>query len=453
MASLSETTDIASGRLPAADHDPSAARHPSSRARLYRLLWRWHFYAGLITAPVLLVAAITGGIYVFIEELQPVIYPELFRSTSASGSQRSLDELAAAVRRAHPDAQLNFAAEAKHPGLNATFAVKLPAGPRTVFVDPATGDVAGSYHEPDSFFGIVLGLHRRLLLGSVGRMVVELAASWGLVLLLTGTYLWWPQRLGRPRLPTQGVWYPRVRGSWLLILRDWHGVVGFYSLGTAAFVLFTGLFFTQVFGNGYKRATNLGGELPAAFAVSPKSEAPAGRSRVSLAAVLDAAEPHLPGHGARRVQLPSGPQDVFRVSRADGSSPTWRTTVFIDAYTARVVHTVGWDDAPPAHKVRMSAYPIHVGGIFGLTTKVAALLTCAALVLLVITGIWMWWRKRPRGTWGFPPSNAELAVPGWLIAAIYGLGMLLPAVGISLLLMMLGEASAAWWGRRRAVNR
>ncbi|MBA4018914.1 MAG: hypothetical protein C0483_17235 [Pirellula sp.] len=453
MASLFDTSDVASDRLPSIDREPSATRHPSSRARLYRLLWRWHFYAGLITAPVFLVAAITGGIYVFIEELQPRMYPELFCSSSTSGSHKSLDELAAAVKKAHPEAQLNSAAEAKHPGLNAVFAVKLPIGPRTVFVDPATGDVAGSYYEPDSFFGIVLGLHRRLLLGSVGRMVVELAASWGLVLLITGIYLWWPQRLGRPRLPTQGVWYPRVRGSWLLILRDWHSVVGFYALGTAAFILFTGLFFTQVFGNGYKRATNLGGELPAAFAFSPKSEAPAGRSRVSLAAVLDAAEPHLPGHGARRIQFPSGPQDVFRVFRASGSSPTWRTTVFVDAYTARVVHSNGWDDAPLAHKVRMSAYPIHVGSIFGMTTKVLALLTCAALVLLAITGVWMWWHKRPQGTWGFPPSNTELAVPGRLIAVICGLGIFLPAVGGSLLLILLGESIASWWGGRRAINR
>ena len=406
----------------------------------------------MITAPVLLIAAITGGIYVFIEELQPVIYPELFRSSNAGGSQRSLEELAAAVRRAHPDAQLNFAAEAKHPGLNATFAVKFPAGPRTVFVDPATGEIAGAYHEPDSFFGIVLGLHRRLLLGPVGRMVVELAASWGIVLLITGTYLWWPQRLGRPRLPTQGVWYPRIRGSWLLVLRDWHSVVGFYSLAAAAFILFTGLFFTQLFGNGYKRVTNLGGELPAAFTVSPKSEAPAGRARVSLTAALDAAEPYLPGHGARRIQFPSGPQDVFRVFRAAGSSPTWRTTVFVDAYTARVIHTSGWDDAPLAHKVRMSAYPIHVGSIFGMPTKVVALLTCAALLLLVVTGVWMWWRKRPHGTWGFPPSNAELSLPGWLIGVICGLGILLPAVGASIVIILLGEAVAGWRSRRRAAS-
>src|SRR5262245_59284494 len=45
--------------------------------RLYRVIWRWHFYAGLIALPVLLTAAVTGGLYVFREELERVIYPRL----------------------------------------------------------------------------------------------------------------------------------------------------------------------------------------------------------------------------------------------------------------------------------------------------------------------------------------------------------------------------------------
>lgn len=450
---ISETIDSAEKDATAAPTSPAPystkAPHPSSRARLYRLLWRWHFYAGLIAAPILLVAAVTGGIYVFIEELQPWMYPSLFYSADARGPQKSLDEMAAAVRSAHPDAQLLSATEPKQVGLNATFAVKLPSGTRTAFVDPSTGEVAGLFHEADSFFAIVLGIHRRLLAGSVGRMLVELAASWGLVLLLTGLYLWWPQRLGRPRLPTLGVWFPRVRGSWLLVLRDWHSVVGFYTLGTATFVLLTGLFFTQVFGNGYKRLSNFGGEQPAAFAVTPKSEAAAGRARIPLIAAMESAEAHLPGYGPKRVQMPTGPQDTYRVMRADWSNPTWKTTVFVDAYSSRVVHAHGWDDAPLAHQVRLSVYPIHVGNIFGMPTKILALLTCLAIVLLCITGVWMWWRKRPRRTWGLPPSNHELLVPGWLIAAICVLGVVLPAVGGSILLILAGEWLLARIARRR----
>jgi len=423
------------------------------------LLWRWHFYAGLITAPVLIIASITGALYVFIHELQPVMYPELFVSTAADAAHDSplrsqagiLDDAVAAAAKAYPQAKVFSAAEPREPGRNATVSLNLPEGFRTAFVDPADSKVKGLYDEPNSFFGIVLGLHRRLLAGSVGRMIVELTAAWGLILLLTGLYLWWPQRLGRPRLPVVGVWFPRFRGPFLPMLRDWHAVVGFYTLVTAGFVLFTGLFFTQVFGNAYKRLSNLGGETPpGAFSVKPVSEDPAGRTRIRVEKALEAAEAHLPGHGPRRVQLPGSPQETFRVTRIDWSNPTWKTTVFVDAYSGRVVHTTGWDDAPLLHQVRLSVYPIHTGEIFGLTTKILALLTCLALVLLAVTGVWMWWRKRPHDTWGLPPSNRELHVPLWLSATILILGVVLPAVGISIVVIVVGDLIIQRIARRRA---
>ncbi|KAB0545250.1 PepSY domain-containing protein, partial [Pseudomonas argentinensis] len=40
------------------------ATQPSpAAAASYRMLWRWHFYAGLFVAPFLVVLAITGTIY------------------------------------------------------------------------------------------------------------------------------------------------------------------------------------------------------------------------------------------------------------------------------------------------------------------------------------------------------------------------------------------------------
>ncbi|MBL9090642.1 MAG: PepSY domain-containing protein [Planctomycetaceae bacterium] len=439
--------ELRSGFGPARSARGLEPRHRSSRAHLYRLLWRWHFYAGLLTAPVLIIASLTGAIYVFIHELQPVIHPELFLSKVAENpydgplGRRAaiLDDAVAAAIEAYPQAKVVAAAEPREPGRNATVTLNLPEGFRTAFVDPVDFEVKGLYDEPNSFFGIVLALHRRLLAGSIGRMLVELTAAWGLILLLTGLYLWWPRRLGRPRSPVVGVWFPRFRGPFLPMLRDWHAVVGFYALVTAGFVLLTGLFFTQVFGNAYKRLSNHGGETPpGAFSVKPFSEAATGRPRIRCEKALEVAEAHLPGYGPRRVQFPGTPHETFRVTRIDWSNPTWKTTVFVDAYSSRVVHTTGWGDAPLAHQVRLSVYPIHTGEIFGLPTKILALLTCLALTLLAVTGIWMWWRKRPQNTWGLPPSNYERA-PIWLSAMIFGLGVVLPAVGFSILVIVVGD--------------
>jgi len=44
--------------------------------KLKRLFWAWHFWAGLVAGPVLLVMAITDGIYLFRSELENVWYSE-----------------------------------------------------------------------------------------------------------------------------------------------------------------------------------------------------------------------------------------------------------------------------------------------------------------------------------------------------------------------------------------
>lgn len=40
-------------------------RNADIKPRGYRAVWRWHFVAGIITAPFLIVLAVTGAIYLF----------------------------------------------------------------------------------------------------------------------------------------------------------------------------------------------------------------------------------------------------------------------------------------------------------------------------------------------------------------------------------------------------
>src|SRR5262245_20574654 len=46
----------------------------SSRSPLYRVVWRWHFIAGLLVLPFMLSLAITGALYLFKDELDHAIY-------------------------------------------------------------------------------------------------------------------------------------------------------------------------------------------------------------------------------------------------------------------------------------------------------------------------------------------------------------------------------------------
>lgn len=446
----------AARRQGAAHSDERPNENTSPSAKLYRLFWRWHFYAGMIVAPIILIASITGGLYVFIDELKPIMYPALFRAESAVGSGPMLShaELASAVAKQLPKtAKINAVTPTADDALNAQVEVD---GKPPALVDPRTGKIAGHYDQKNSFFGIVLRLHRQLLLDLPGRITVELAASWGVILLITGVYLWWPRKSGRAQSPGAGVWYPRFKAPLTVVLRDLHTVVGFYGVATAAIILVTGLFFTQFFGNAYKSIQNGLGGMPANFAKRPDSKITAAELQkkpqpISYDQALAVAEPLLPGVGPVRVEAPKDPKGSYRVARAGNSSPTLHKKIDVDQYSGAVLGTVGWNDLPAHQKVRISIYPIHVGSIYGTTTKVLALLTCLALALLAITGVWMWWRRRPRGTWGLPPSNAGIGVPVWLLGVIVVLGLVMPAVGMSLILILIGDFLVVrFLARRRA---
>jgi hypothetical protein len=43
---------------------------PAAKESLYRIIWRWHFYAGVLIAPVLPVVAVTGALYIFRQEIE-----------------------------------------------------------------------------------------------------------------------------------------------------------------------------------------------------------------------------------------------------------------------------------------------------------------------------------------------------------------------------------------------
>ena len=54
----------------------------------YARLWRWHFYAGLIIAPVLIIMSVTGGMYLLQPQIEAAV--ERVRARLAAGGDAAL---------------------------------------------------------------------------------------------------------------------------------------------------------------------------------------------------------------------------------------------------------------------------------------------------------------------------------------------------------------------------
>ncbi len=68
---------------------------------LYRRVWRWHFYAGLICLPFLAILALTGALYLFKEPIDSVVYAKYRLAPTTSALPLDAETLVAKAQAAH----------------------------------------------------------------------------------------------------------------------------------------------------------------------------------------------------------------------------------------------------------------------------------------------------------------------------------------------------------------
>ena len=171
-----------------------------SGSRLYPTIWRWHFYAGLFVLPFILVLSITGSIYLFKPQIDRW-EERAYRGFDTQGAVSADRQLAEAMA-ANPGTTFASYRLPEHPGDAAMVLLGQADGTRRqVYVAPQ-GEVLGNLDPEARISATVARIHGTLLLGKWGDWIVELVASWTIVMILTGLYLWWP----RPLRPAGTIW-------------------------------------------------------------------------------------------------------------------------------------------------------------------------------------------------------------------------------------------------------
>jgi len=170
----------------------------------YNLAWRWHFYAGLFVIPFMILLSITGIIYLFKPQLDTWMYADLMQ-VSVAEQRLSADQQLAIVREAYPQAVVSKYLPPAAQDRSAQFVINRDGQELNLFVDPYNDSVLGTQDALWNLQTVVRKLHGDLLIGTVGDRLIELAAGWGIVLVVSGLYLWWPRGSGGA-----GVLWPRL---------------------------------------------------------------------------------------------------------------------------------------------------------------------------------------------------------------------------------------------------
>ena len=317
----------------------------------------------------------------------------------------------AAARAAVPEmpriALMQVFADPKRATSIAMFGTKF----RYSYVDPYTGRYLGGI-EQGGFFDIVLKLHRQLFIGTTGRIVVELTTCWTIVLVATGVYLWWPRKWNQ----VWGVWLPRLRKKPYVVLRDLHTVTGLYVAIIAIVISLTGLIYTYVWGRPYQYAAR--SEPNDMFAQPMVSKSPPDAKELPIDRFIELGHEKMPGKSLT-VWFPRVPNGVYLVFGRGDYGPSVHEMLFIDRATGEILEDRYVSQAKPIYWLGTWNYPLHVGTILGMPSKILWLVTCVILMTSPVTGVWMWWERRPKGRLGLP-RRVDSRRPRWLIATIIG---------------------------------
>ncbi|QGJ70182.1 Hypothetical protein PBC10988_18760 [Planctomycetales bacterium 10988] len=433
---------------------PQKQRRVSSK-KLYRTLWRWHLYAGILVWPMLIWSSITGAIYIFVDEVEPLMHPDKM-VVEPREERISLQQQADAAQTTFPEAPLAFLHIPGRPDRSTKFALmSKEQGTLYVFVNPYSGEVLGSLIHNEMFFPIVRRLHRNFYADFWGRIIIELGTSWGIFMLLSGMFLWWPRSKSKG---ASGVWLPRWRGSGSQLLRDLHAITAMYLVPIILAILVTGLLYSQVWGKTFFYIAKSTDALPR---FSVESTVPDKNSEsLSLDQVAAVAKEQGLTEEEYQILLPFDfgkgeidPKKTFAL-RGHKSLVTEQQLLFIDQYSGKIVNQTDWQKMTMMSQYITLAYPVHVGSIFGMPTKILALIACLVIVLSCITGIIMWWRTRPQGGLKLPQRTDAEILPWWLIITLILLSIFLPVVGLSILILPLIDwliIKPIWYIKRRFV--
>ncbi|MEV8592598.1 PepSY domain-containing protein [Streptomyces sp. NPDC052012] len=431
------------------DEAPQPAATPPTRsnwATLRPLILRLHFYAGIVVAPFLLVAALTGLLYAASFQAEKIVYDH--ELTVPVGDRKlPVSEQVAAARKAHPEGTVS--AVRPSPEADATTRVMLSGVPGVepdhtlaVFVDPYTAKVRGALEQYGSTGALPLRtwideFHRDLHLGETGRLYSEFAASWLWVIAGGGVVLW----LSRRRA------LRKVRGtSGRRRTLGLHGSVGLWAAAGFVFLSATGLTWSTYAGaNIGELRTALGQETPTVSAAAGGEhgghEAAAGAAGdaahgVGLDKVLTAARAEGLGDPVEIVP-PADAESAYVVKQVQRGWPTKQDSVAVDPASGEVTDVLRFADYPVLAKLTRWGIDLHTGSLFGLPNQLALMLLAAALILLILWGYRMWWQRGRGSAFGRPlPRGAWQQVPPYILvpslAVIAVLGYFVPLLGIPL---------------------
>lgn len=416
-------------------------------SRWYNAVWRWHFYAAMFCIPLILWLSVTGSIYLWRPQIEALI-DRPYSDVGGAGPRASAARIAEAAVGALRGSVLHRYQLPETPDQAVQVIVGRHGVESRVYVHPQTLAILKTVEEQDRLMRWVFRLHGELMIGNPGSWIVETAACWAIMMILTGVYLWWP----RGAQGLAGVLWPRLRLRGRAWWRDLHAVTAIWISGLALLLILTGLPWANAWGGYLKEVRALAGATDGPQDWSTSSRAGSGAATAQMMgdhaehgdmtmdhpridyAPLDRIVANVAPLGLAAPVLIAPPtgSDGLWTAKSDSADRPLRTSLTVDGVSGTVV---GRKDFSERHWIdRLVGYgtAAHEGQLFGIANQLLGLLAALGLFVTAATGAVMWWRRRPQGLLGAPIPLGRPRFGPLLIGAILLLALLFPMFGATL---------------------
>jgi uncharacterized iron-regulated membrane protein len=362
-----------------------------------KVLLKLHLYISLWLGAFLVLAGLTGSLLVYEHTLDKWLNSDLMVIEAVGEQTRSFADLITVANQVspikNPPAHLQMPsspdealivryqvpAEAGHKGHNHHF--------HEVMVNQYTGQVIGDRDRFDSLMSTILKLHFNLLSGETGKLIMGITALLTLVLTITGIYLWWP-KLSK----IKQAFVIKRNASFTRFNFDLHKTVGIYTAVIMFAVSMSGVYFNlpQIFRPAVNYFSPLDGMAPPV-----KSETDSGVA-ITPEMVINIAQVAMPNLQVQRVFFPSNSEAAYQISgrQADELRSKGSTMIWIDQYSGKVLKIRDPHQFNAGNAFINLQLPLHNGEILGQTGRILVLIAGFAPLLLMITGVIHWLKKR-----------------------------------------------------------
>ncbi|MBM6993945.1 MAG: PepSY domain-containing protein [Prevotella sp.] len=368
-----------------------------------RRILKWlHLWLGILSGIVVVIVCLTGGLYVFKDELTAIGEP--WRTVHAENRPFLKPvEMVGRAKRVMGDASPSAITYGKRDeAVWVDYFQTVDGGSAKVFLNPYSGQVLHvTRHAPGDFqfFNFILQGHLRLWLPEPwGRQVVGYGILLFLITLLTGLFLWYPKRWSKKSVKSHFTVHRPFKFQRLMY--DLHSVVGFYVLLPLIVASFTGLIFALDWVAKSTYYMMSGGKTFVEYEMPTSTSGHDTVQWQALNRIYDRISQEEPQAVQFYYALPQKPEDVYRVSIVHEEGSYYRQdNRFFDSHSGielqgNGIYTGKYSDKTGADKFFRMGVDLHEGRVWGLFGRLLMLFSALVGASLPITGFILYYKRK-----------------------------------------------------------